>query len=123
MATLTEQLQIGASHLTETGFESSMAMNDFHAQPLGFLSGGATLAFAEVVCGMMSNELLGEGYFAFGQNVSAQHVRPTKAQGLLHAKGTLVHKGRTSHVWDVIMTDDEGKTISHITVTCAIVAL
>lgn len=117
---LIDELAIGDSRLTEDGFESSMELGAFHAQPLGYLNGGASLAFAEVVCGMMSNQLLEEGYFAFGQSLSAQHLRAIRAQGRLYAKGTLLHKGRTSHVWDLVLTDEDGKTVSHITVTCAI---
>ena len=36
---------------------SKMILSDFHAQPHGFLNGGASLALAEITAGMASNAI------------------------------------------------------------------
>ena len=61
-----------------------------------------TLAFAEIIAGMMSNELVGSHKFGVGQSVTANHLRPVKCEGSLTALGTLLVKGKTSHVLSLI---------------------
>ena len=119
---LVDDLQITELRLEgDNRFVSKMKLSQYHAQPIGFLNGGATLAYAEAIAGRMSFELLPEGSFAVGQSITAQHVHSTRCEGYLHAAGELLHKGRRSHVWNIRMTDDSGALISQVTVTCAIV--
>ena len=47
--TLIEQLGIQNLVLTPTGFTAQMPLGDFHAQPQGFLNGGATLALLRLL--------------------------------------------------------------------------
>jgi thioesterase superfamily protein len=98
-----------------------MNLTEFHKQPQGYLNGGATLAFAEIIAGMMSNELVDSHKFGVGQSVTANHLRPVKCEGSLTALGTLLVKGKTSHVWRFDMIDDAQRLISQVTVTLAIV--
>ena len=119
---LIEALQIEKPHMTsDTTCVAKMNLGDFHKQPQGYLNGGATLAFAEIVAGMMSNELIGADKFGVGQSITANHVRPTRCEGSLTAHGTLLVKGKTSHVWRFDMKDDAERLISQVTVTLAIV--
>ena len=50
-------------------FTSKMLLSDFHAQPHGFLNGGASLALAEITAGMASNAIGSSQYFALGQSI------------------------------------------------------
>ena len=119
---LIESLQIEKPHMTsETTCVAKMNLGDFHKQPQGYLNGGATLAFAEIAAGMMSNELIGADKFGVGQSITANHLRPVRCEGSLTAHGTLLVKGKTSHVWRVDMKDDAERLISQVTVTLAIV--
>lgn len=119
---LIESLQIEKPHMTsDTTCVAKMNLGDFHKQPQGYLNGGATLAFAEIAAGMMSNELIGADKFGVGQSITANHVRPTRCEGALTAHGTLLVKGKTSHVWRFDMKDDAERLISQVTVTLAIV--
>ena len=93
----------------------------FISNPQGYLNGGATLAFAEIAAGMMSNELIGADKFGVGQSITANHLRPVRCEGSLTAHGTLLVKGKTSHVWRFDMKDDAERLISQVTVTLAIV--
>ncbi len=119
---LIEALQIEKPHMTsETTCVAKMNLGDFHKQPQGYLNGGATLAFAEIAAGMMSNELIGADKFGVGQSITANHLRPVRCEGSLTAHGTLLVKGKTSHVWRFDMKDDAERLISQVTVTLAIV--
>lgn len=119
---LIESLQIEKPHMTsETTCVAKMNLGDFHKQPQGYLNGGATLAFAEIAAGMMSNELIGADKFGVGQSITANHLRPVRCEGSLTAHGTLLVKGKTSHVWRFDMKDDTERLISQVTVTLAIV--
>lgn len=118
---LIEQLNIEYVNLTDTGFEAKMTLTDFHAQPLGFLNGGATLAFAEITAGAASNQLLSDDFFAVGQNINAHHLNPKKSDGFLIARAELLRQGKGSHVWEIRMIDENEKLISQVTVTNAIV--
>lgn len=119
---LIEALQIEKPRMTsESTCVAKMNLGDFHKQPQGYLNGGATLAFAEIAAGMMSNELIGKDKFGVGQSITANHLRPVRSEGSLTAHGTLLVKGKTSHVWRFDMKDDAERLISQVTVTLAIV--
>lgn len=119
---LIEALQIEKPYMTsDTTCVAKMNLGDFHKQPQGYLNGGATLAFAEIAAGMMSNELISADKFGVGQSITANHLRPVRCEGSLTAHGTLLVKGKTSHVWRFDMKDDAERLISQVTVTLAIV--
>lgn len=119
---LIEALQIEKPYMTsDTTCVAKMNLGDFHKQPQGYLNGGATLAFAEIAAGMMSNEFIGVDKFGVGQSITANHLRPVRCEGSLTAHGTLLVKGKTSHVWRFDMKDDAERLISQVTVTLAIV--
>ena len=119
---LIEALQIEKPRMTsESICVAKMNLGDFHKQPQGYLNGGATLAFAEIAAGMMSNELIGDDKFGVGQSITANHLRPVRCEGSLTAHGTLLVKGKTSHVWRFDMKDDAERLISQVIVTLAIV--
>lgn len=102
-------------------FTSKMILSDFHAQPQGFLNGGATLAFCEIVAGMASNQL-GQGkYFAVGQTVTGHHLNPKKSEGFVKARGILLHQGSRSHVWEIKVLDENEKLISQVNVVNTII--
>ncbi len=118
--TLIDDLHIEFVRLTDAGFESAMVLSEFHAQPMGYLNGGATLAYAEVIAGMASMELGKGDYVAVGQSVTAQHIRPMKAEGRLLAFGELLHAGKRNHVWSIRMQNEKGLLISQVTVVNAL---
>ncbi|GAB2026289.1 PaaI family thioesterase [Lactovum odontotermitis] len=120
--TLIDELGLVAAKLSDTEFEVCLPLTDFHAQALGYLNGGVSLLLAEISAGMASNHLLAdEQYFAVGQSISAEHLRAKKSQGQICAKGKLLYKGKSTHVWDIQMIDEKNELISHATVTNHIV--
>lgn len=85
-------------------------------QPYGYLSGGATLAMAEMLAGVGSVALCGER--CAGINVSGDHMHAVPEGGSVTAIAHLVHRGSHIHVWNVVVTDDaNGEQVSVVSVT------
>jgi 1,4-dihydroxy-2-naphthoyl-CoA hydrolase len=57
---------------------------------------------------------------AFGLEINANHLRP-KREGTLTAVATPLHRGRTTHIWDIRITDENNKLICISRCTVAIV--
>jgi 1,4-dihydroxy-2-naphthoyl-CoA hydrolase len=94
---------------------------DNKLQPMGFLHGGASLAFAETLASGGSYLLVDpEKYDIFGLQVSGNHIS-TISDGTLFARAEIIHKGRSTHVWDVKIRSDSGKLISVVRVTIMVV--
>ena len=81
-------------------------------QRFGFLSGGASLALAETMAGRGSLELCAEGDIPLGVQVSANHVRAVPLGGVVLGEARLLSRTRTLHVWNVDITDEEGRLVS-----------
>lgn len=137
-ASLLEQLQIETFHCAGQGFQSTMRLSPFHAQPFGFVNGGVYLAYGEALAGMASNAILAQELtsnkdnidldsakkkVAVGQSITANHVRAKRCNGYVIARGQLLHKGGRNHVWTINIFDEEDQLLSHLTVTNSIVNL
>ncbi|NNK18122.1 MAG: hotdog fold thioesterase [Maribacter sp.] len=81
-------------------------------QPDGVLHGGAMVALAESVGSMASYIFLdAQKFFVRGIEISANHIKSMK-DGEVFAKATLLHKGRTTQLWDIKLTDNAENLIS-----------
>jgi 1,4-dihydroxy-2-naphthoyl-CoA hydrolase len=89
-------------------------------QPLGLVHGGAYAALAESLVSIATWLAVHEdGSVALGQSNSTSFFRPAK-EGFVHADGEPIHRGRSSWVWDVRFTDDEGRLCAASRVTLAV---
>jgi 1,4-dihydroxy-2-naphthoyl-CoA hydrolase len=89
-------------------------------QPYGIVHGGAYAALAETVTSAATHlHVAGEGRLAMGQSNSTTFLRPV-SEGNIIARAHTRHRGRTTWVWDVEMTDDEGRLCAFATVTIAV---
>ncbi|MCF8363698.1 MAG: hotdog fold thioesterase [Prolixibacteraceae bacterium] len=120
--TLIGHLGIEFTSFENEVLEARMKVDERTIQPMGYLHGGASIALAETVGSGASLLLINpEEYNVFGMNVSANHIASVR-EGYVHARASIIHKGRTSHVWNVEIKDDSGKLISVARVTNAIVS-
>jgi uncharacterized protein (TIGR00369 family) len=88
---------------------------------MGLLHGGATAALAESLGSAGSAlliDLATQG--VVGIEVNANHIKGVRS-GLVTATGTLVHQGRTTHVWDIRVTDDSGILVALCRITNLII--
>jgi uncharacterized protein (TIGR00369 family) len=110
--TLNETLGMQYTNVGEGYLEATMPVNSKVHQPLGFLHGGATAALAETVGSAASALIINrEKQSAFGIELHCTHIK-SKQSGLVTAKATLVHQGKSLHVWDIRVEDEEGRSIS-----------
>ena len=91
-------------------------------QPFGILHGGASVVLAESLGSTASWMLLDDPakQRAVGLEINANHLRPVR-EGWVYGRCTPIHTGRTTHVWDVRITDDGGKLVCVSRLTVAIV--
>lgn len=93
-------------------FSATMPVEPRTHQPLGLLHGGATAALAESLGSTGSYMLIDrERHAVVGIEVNANHLRGVRS-GLVKAIGRLAHKGRTTHVWDIRVEDEQGALVA-----------
>lgn len=110
--TLMETLDIKIVDYGEDFLTAKMPVTPKVHQPDGVLHGGATAALAESVGSFASHIFLNtETYFIRGLEITANHLKSVKS-GNIYAKATFLHKGRTTQLIDIRVTDDEDNLIS-----------
>ncbi|GGF75735.1 PaaI family thioesterase [Wenyingzhuangia marina] len=115
--TLMETLGIEYTEIGEDYLVATMPVNSRVHQPIGILHGGATVALAESVGSAASFLFVNSNDFVVkGIEISANHLK-SKKDGVVTAKATVVHRGRTTHLWQVAITDEEGTLISLCKIT------
>jgi uncharacterized protein (TIGR00369 family) len=86
-----------------------VAVRDDLKQPMGLVHGGVYAAIAESLASTATaSNVGGEGKIATGLSNQTSFLRPI-TEGTIHATATRKHRGRTTWVWEVEMTDDQGR--------------
>jgi len=110
--TLMETLQIEVVDYGEDFLVARMPVNSRVHQPDGVLHGGATAALAESVGSFASHIFIDtETFFVRGTEITANHIRSVK-DGFIYAKATFIHKGRTTQLLDIRVTDENDNLIA-----------
>lgn len=119
--TVLDVMGIELSEATKDRIVATMPITPHHHQPAGYLHGGVSVLLAETVAswGSLLN-IDTDRQMAFGLEINANHLRP-KREGVLTAVATPLHLGRTTHIWDIRITDENGKLICISRCTVAIV--
>ena len=119
--TLMEHLNIEYTEISERRIVAKMPVDKRTFQPMKRLHGGATMALAESVGSAGSAVLVDLTQFqVLGVEISGSHVATT-SEDEVFGIGTLIHKGRTQHVWEIRVEDKTGKLISLCRLTNRIV--
>jgi 1,4-dihydroxy-2-naphthoyl-CoA hydrolase len=117
---LTELL--GIQHL-EPGEADALArieVGDQIRQPYGLVHGGVYSLLAETVSSRATAlAVQSDGMAALGLSNSATFLRPI-SEGHVTAAGRVIHRGRTTWVWDVECTDDEGRVAAVVRCVVAV---
>lgn len=110
--TLIEHLNIEFFDLGEDFVTARMPVSSKVHQPDGVLHGGATVALAETI-GSFASEILMDldKVFVRGIEISANHLKSVRT-GYVYAKAVYLHKGRTTQLLEIRVTDDAGNLIS-----------
>ena len=119
--TLESHLRRETQEITEERVLATMSVDDQPVlQPMGIVHGGVYATMAE---GMASEAtfraVYPEGNIAVGMSNQTSFLRPISS-GTIHAEARCRHRGRTTWVWEVDFTDDEGKLCALTRMTIAV---
>ncbi|MFD2587149.1 PaaI family thioesterase [Croceitalea marina] len=115
--TLMETLAIEFVDVGENFLIARMPVNSKVHQPDGVLHGGATVALAESVGSAASYIFLdGNKFYVRGIEISANHVKSI-SEGFVYAKAQIIHKGRTTQLWEIKVTNEADELISNCKLT------
>ena len=91
-----------------------------HLQPFGIVHGGVYASLAESLCSAATyGAVRDDGLVAVGQSNDTTFLRPI-SDGYANATARSRHRGRTTWVWDVDVTDDEGRLCALSRMTIAV---
>jgi 1,4-dihydroxy-2-naphthoyl-CoA hydrolase len=111
-----EVTELGKGHVTAT-----MPVDERTRQPFGLLHGGASVALAETVASIGAFELVDQEKEAVvGLEINANHIR-AKKDGVVTAAATVLHQGKSTMVWDIKITDEDGKLVCVSRCTMAVI--
>ena len=110
--TLMETLNIEIVDAGKDFLTAKMPVNSRVHQPDGVLHGGATVALAESVGSFAAHLFMDiDKLFIRGIEISANHIKSVK-EGNVYATAKFIHKGRTTQLLEVRITDDDNNLIS-----------
>ena len=93
---------------------------DSHKQPYGLVHGGVLASIAESLASIGTSLAAAEsGNVAVGMSNNTNFLRPI-LDGGIHADAQPRHRGRTTWIWDVDITDDAGRLCAMSRVTIAV---
>jgi uncharacterized protein (TIGR00369 family) len=97
-----------------------VAVRDELKQPYGLIHGGVYASIAESLASLGTGAaVVPEGKLAMGLSNQTSFLRPI-TQGTIHAVAHARHRGRTTWVWDVEISDDEGRLCALSRMTIAV---
>ena len=110
--TLMETLQIQFIDAGEGFLVAKMPVNSSVHQPMGLLHGGASVALAESVGSAASHFFIdAKNQEVRGIEISANHLKSIR-DGIVFGTATIIHKGKSIHLWEIKITDEAGNLIS-----------
>ena len=105
---------------SDTDVRAQVKVRDELKQPAGLVHGGVYAAMAESMASLATAlAVLPDGEMAVGLSNSTSFLRPV-TEGVVHAHGTRLHRGRTTWVWDVRFSDDADRTCAVTRMTIAV---
>jgi uncharacterized protein (TIGR00369 family) len=110
-----EVLEIG-----EERVRAQVVVRDELKQPMGLVHGGVYASIAESITSMATAiAVLPEGRSAQGLSNQTSFLRPI-LEGTIHAEAVRRHRGRTTWIWEVEITDDAGRLCALVRMTIAV---
>ncbi|MBB1194870.1 PaaI family thioesterase [Flavobacterium sp. SOK18b] len=110
--TLMQTLQIEYVDAGEDFLVATMPVNATVHQPMGLLHGGASVALAESVGSAASMIYVNSDVSEVrGIEISANHLK-AKREGIVTATARIIHRGKSIHLWEIKITDENNALIS-----------
>ena len=107
-------------HVDEELVRARVPVRDEIKQPMGLVHGGVFASIAESITSTATFlAVRPEGKSAQGMSNQTNFLRPI-TEGTVHAEGRRRHRGRSTWVWEVDITDDEGRLCALVRMTIAV---
>jgi uncharacterized protein (TIGR00369 family) len=104
-----DELGVELIELDPAGARARIAVEKRHLQPFGIVHGGVYSSLVESICSTVTwLEVKDDGMAAMGQSNETTFVRAISG-GHVNALARARHKGRSTWVWEVDITDDDGQ--------------
>jgi uncharacterized protein (TIGR00369 family) len=116
--TAAERLGIEFVEIGDHFIRGRMPVDHRTKQPYGVVHGGASVVLAETLGSCGADYCTPVGHRIVGLDINANHIRGV-GSGWVHGVARPVHIGRSTQVWQIDMTDDEGRTscVSRLTLS------
>jgi 1,4-dihydroxy-2-naphthoyl-CoA hydrolase len=118
--TLLEHLGIKVTEIGHDQIKASMPVDHRTRQPMGLLHGGASVALAESIGSIAASLAVGPKKSCVGLEINANHLRTVK-KGTVTGIAKPVHVGRSTHVWDIRIYDEQENTVCISRLTMAVI--
>jgi 1,4-dihydroxy-2-naphthoyl-CoA hydrolase len=106
--------------ISDEEVRARVPVRDEIKQPLGLVHGGVYASIAEAIASLGTWQGAGgEGRTVQGQSNQTSFLRPI-LEGTVHAVARRRHRGRTTWVWEVDVTDDQGRLCALVRMTIAV---
>jgi 1,4-dihydroxy-2-naphthoyl-CoA hydrolase len=106
--------------MDDESVSAQVAVRDELLQPAGLVHGGVFASIAESICSIATwRAVQADGRSAQGLSNQTSFLRPITG-GTIHATAKRRHRGRTTWVWEVDITDDEGRLCALVRMTVAV---
>lgn len=121
--TMPEFLELKWEEVGDDFLKLSMPVIDKTRQPYGFLHGGASCVLAETIGSVASALVIDrEKFYCVGLEINANHLRSV-SDGRVVAVSSPLHLGKSTHVWDIKIYDDNENLICVSRLTVAILQI
>ena len=118
--TMTEHLGFEWVELGKDFLKAKLPVDHRTLQPDGLLHGGASCVLAETLGSVASYLVIdATNYFCVGIEINANHIRSAR-DGYVYGVCAPLHIGSSTHVWDIRITNEEGKLVCVSRLTVAI---
>ena len=111
-----EFLEVGDDYLV-----GRVPVDERTRQPYGLLHGGVSVVLAETLGSCGAAFSCPPGYRAVGLDINANHLRGVTS-GWVTGTARPIHRGHTTHVWQIELRDDAGNMTCISRITMAILA-
>jgi 1,4-dihydroxy-2-naphthoyl-CoA hydrolase len=106
--------------VTDELVRASVPVQDKLRQPFGLVHGGVFASISETLASLgTAVVVMPEGMAAMGLSNSTSFLRPI-THGTIHARASRRHRGRTTWIWDVEISDDDGRLCALTRMTIAV---
>jgi len=117
--TLVETLGIMITEYGDDYLIASMPVDRRTHQPMGIMHGGASVSLAETVGSIAANMAVDSDYYCVGLDINANHLKSVKS-GVVFALAKPIHLGRSTHVWDIRINDQQDRLVCISRLTMAV---